>query len=153
MILESKVIDINILAIFLVRDHPAHQYVKHIMIQGLKGFFRPLIFDILPIRAYWLMTTKWKIDKHESSKVIRSFLIKYKQPVYVGINRETIDHAFQLAQELRHDVYDCCYLALAKQEGASSIITTDSDFGYLCNKQNLGYENPVPKSVIRDFKR
>jgi len=153
LIVESKVVDINVLAIFLVSDHPAHKYVKDTMMQGLKGFFRPVFFDILPIRTYWLMTTKWNIDKHESARVTRSFLTKYTQPAYVGMTRETIDRAFRLAQELRHDVYDCCYLALAIQEGASSVITTDSDFQSLCKRQGLGYENPVPKHVMKDFKR
>ncbi len=153
MILESKVIDINILSIFLVEDHPAHRYVKDAMMLGLRGLFKPVILDILPIRAHWLMTTKWNIDKDESSRAIRSFLKKYNQPVYVGMTRKSIDHAFQLSQELRHDVYDCCYLALAIQEGAGGIITTDSDFETLCKKKRLRYENPVPKKILREFKR
>jgi predicted nucleic acid-binding protein len=151
--LKSKVIDINILAIFLVRDHPAHKYVKEVMMYGLKGSFRPIILDILPIRVYWLMTARWKISKDESSRVIRSFLTKYNHPAYVGITRRSIELAFRLSEELKHDVYDCCYIALAVQEGASGIITTDSDFQYLCKKKHLTYENPVPKAVLREFKR
>jgi len=153
LILESKVIDINILAIFLVEDHPAHKYVKDVMMRGLRGFFKPIILDILPIRVHWLMTTKWNIDKDESSSAIRSFLKKYNQPAYVGMTRKSIDHAFQLSQELKHDVYDCCYLALAMQEGATTIMTTDSDFESLCKKKRLMYENPVPRKVLRKFKR
>ncbi len=153
MILESKVIDINIFSIFLVEDHPAYSHVKDAMMHGLKGHFRPVILDILPIRAHWLMTTKWNIDKDESSNAIRSFLKKYNQPVYVGMTRKSIDHAFQLSQELRHDVYDCCYLALAIQEEAAGIVTTDSDFESLCKKKHLAYENPVPKKVLGEFKR
>ena len=152
MILENKVIDINILAIFLVKDHPAHEYVKDAMMRGLRGLFKPVILDILPIRVHWLMTAKWNIDKGESSSAIRSFLKKYNQPVYVGMTRKSIDHAFQLSQELRHDVYDCCYLALAIQEEAGSIVTTDSDFESLCKRKGLKYENPVPKKVLRGFK-
>lgn len=151
--MESKVIDINVFSIFLVEDHPAHSYVKDAMMHGLKGHFRPVILDILPIRAHWLMTTKWNIDKDESSNAIRSFLKKYNQPVYVGMTRKSIDHAFQLSQELRHNVYDCCYLALAIQEEATGIVTTDSDFESLCKKKHLAYENPVPKKVLGEFKR
>jgi len=153
LILESKVIDINILSIFLVEDHPAHKYVRDAMMCGLRGFFKPMILDILPIRAHWLMTTKWNIDKNQSSSAIRSFLKKYNEPVYVGMTRKSIDHAFQLSQELRHDVYDCCYLALAIQEGAGSIMTTDSDFESLCKRKGLKYENPVPKKLLKEFKR
>ncbi len=153
MILESKVIDINIFSMFLVEDHPAHSYVKDVIMHGLKGHFRPVILDIMPIRAHWLMTTKWNIDKDESSNAIRSFLKKYNQPVYVGMTRKSIDHAFQLSKELRHDVYDCCYLALAIQEEAAGIVTTDSDFESLCKKKHLAYENPVPKKVLEEFMR
>ena len=60
--------------------------------------------------------------------------------------------AFKLAKELNHDVYDCIYLALAEQEKASTIITTDTDFEKLCETIGLKYENPVPMNVLKSFK-
>lgn len=138
---------------FLVEDHPAHKYVKEVMMRGLKGHFKPVILDVLPIRAYWLMTTKWNIEKEEGANAVSSFVKKYSQPVYVGMTRKSIEHAFELSKELGHDVYDCCYLALAMQEGAAGIITTDTDFESLCKKKHLMYENPVPKKVLMEFKR
>ncbi|MEM2759654.1 MAG: type II toxin-antitoxin system VapC family toxin [Nitrososphaerales archaeon] len=149
--MESKIIDINILSIFLVEDHPAHAYVKDTMFSGLKGVFKPILLDILPIRAHWLMTARWNIDRNESIRAVRSFL-RYNQPVYVGMTKSSIEYAFQLSEELKHDVYDCCYLALAAQEGASGIVTTDSDFESLCRRKNLRYENPVPNKILRKFK-
>jgi predicted nucleic acid-binding protein len=59
---------------------------------------------------------------------------------------------FQLAGELRHDVFDCMYLALALQEKAAGIVTTDTDFEKLCKNVGLRYYNPVPKEVLKRFR-
>ncbi len=44
------------------------------------------------------------------------------------------------------------YLALALQEKASGIVTTDTDFEKLCNQIGLKYINPVPHEVLKHFK-
>ncbi len=97
------------------------------------------------------MERKWKIDKREAAIVVSDFLRKYDTPVYVPIRRGTILEAFKLSKQLKHDVYDCIYLALAKQENASTIITTDTDFEKLCEKMGLKYENPVPSKILKQF--
>ena len=43
-----------ILAIFLVEDHPGHDYVAPIVEAGLRGDYVPVMLDITPIRAYWI---------------------------------------------------------------------------------------------------
>jgi predicted nucleic acid-binding protein len=53
---------------------------------------------------------------------------------------------------MNHDVSDYMYLALALQENANSIITTDSDFEKLCNHAGLKYLNPIPKEILKRFK-
>lgn len=54
-------------------------------------------------------------------------------------------------EELERDVYDCAYLALAHQEAATSIVTTDTDFKELCERLGLRYVNPVPEAILRKF--
>jgi predicted nucleic acid-binding protein len=49
---------------------------------------------------------------------------------------------------MNHDVSDYMYLALALQENANSIITTDSDFEKLSNHAGLKYLNPIPKEKL-----
>ena len=71
--------------------------------------------------------------------------------MYVPVKKETILEAFKLSKQLKHDVYDCIYLALAKQENASTIITTDTDFQKLCQKTELKYENPIPPKILKQF--
>ncbi len=53
---------------------------------------------------------------------------------------------------MRHDVYDCTYLAFAEQVGATTIITTDTDFKKLSGAVNIKYENLVPREVLKRFK-
>ena len=43
------------------------------------------------------------------------------------------------------------YLALALQEKATAIITTDTDFEKLCDPLGLKYINPVPREVLKRF--
>ena len=149
---ERRILDVNVLAIFLVSDHPANSYVSKVVEEGLRGVYIPLIMDILPVRALWIMTKKWKCDESESIAAIRHFLKEYDLPKYFALTRETLSKSFELAEQLRHDVYDCVYLAAAVQEKASAIVTTDSDFEKLCRDLNLTYLNPVPSEVFRHLK-
>ena len=150
--IERKVvIDVNVLSIFLVKDHPANSYVSEVMEQGIRGAFIPLVLDYLPIRAYWVMTSKWGCDKKESAQAVLGFIKAYDKPQYFYLKRESIRRSFELAQELRHDLYDCTYLAAALQERANAILTTDTDFKRLCGRVKLEYVNPVPKSVLNKF--
>ncbi|HDZ18509.1 MAG TPA: PIN domain-containing protein [archaeon] len=149
--MNRKLIDINFLSIFFVEDHPGFSYIKKLMDEGLTGAFKIIIPEILPFRAYWILTTKWGIDKQLTKEIIFEFVKNYSIPIYVGLKRETIIEAFKYSNELNHDIYDCYYLALAKQENVSSILTTDTDFDKLCKKIGLNYENPVPLDILKNF--
>jgi predicted nucleic acid-binding protein len=150
---DKRVLDVNMLAVFLVEDHPGHQYVAPIVEEGLIGAYVPLILDVLPLRAYWVMTRRWGCRERESAQAIRYFLNEYERPQYPSLRKLTIEKSFRLAEELKHDVFDCAYLALALQEEATSIITTDTDFERLCKRQGLEYHNPVPANMLKRFKQ
>jgi len=149
---EKRVIDVNVLAVFLVKDHPGNKYVSPVVEEGLRGAFIPLVIDILPIRAYWIMTKKWGCPEKESAEAVEYFVKAYDRPRYPCLRRETLLESFRLAKKLRHDVFDCIYLAFALQEDAKAIITTDTDFEQLCKQTGLEYVNPVPKEVLKHFK-
>ena len=149
--MDKKVIDLNFFSIYFVNNHPGYNFIEKIMNDGLNGSFKLIIPDYLPFRAYWILTSKWKIQKKDAKELINDFTKNYSSPDYKGLERRFIVEAFKYSDELHHDVYDCFYLALAKQEEASSILTTDTDFKKLCNKLELNYENPVPIDVLKKF--
>jgi len=149
---ERRVLDVNTLAIFLVEDHPGNQYVSPVLEEGLRGAYIPLVMDILPIRAYLVMTKKWECSEEESAKAVKHFIKEYDRPEYFCLHKQAIMRSFELAEELNHDVYDCVYVAAALQENASTIITTDTDFEKLCKRTRLRYINPVPAKVLKQFK-
>lgn len=150
--LEKRVFDLNILAIYLVKGHPGFECVSPIVEQGLRGAYIPLIMDFLPMRAYWIMTKRWGLPEKDCRASIEHFLNTYDMPRYLGLSRETMVRGFQLAEDLKHDVFDCMYLALALQEKATGIVTTDTDFEKLCSPLGLEYINPVPREVLKRFK-
>jgi predicted nucleic acid-binding protein len=150
---KKCVFDVNVLAIFLVADHPGNNYVSRVVSEGLRGVYIPVLMDILPIRAYWIMTRKWGCPEKESVEAIEHFVKVYDRPIYPCIRRETMLESFRLADELGHDVYDCVYVAFALQEKAVGIVTTDTDFEKLCERKGLEYINPVPKEVLKSFKQ
>jgi len=149
---EKRVFDVNVLAIFLVKGHPGCVYVSPVVEAGLRGAYVPLVMDILPVRAYWVMTRRWSLPERESTAAIEHFVKAYDVPRYVGLARETILEGFRLAEELKHDVFDCMYVAFALQEEAKGIVTTDTDFEQLCKRAGLDYVNPVPREVLKRFK-
>ena len=115
------------------------------------GLFKIIIPEILPFRAFWILTTKWGIEKKIAHEIIFEFVRNYSSPSYVGLKREGIIGAFKYSNEFNHDIYDCYYLALAKQENATSILTTDTDFDKLCKKIGIIYENPIPPDILKTF--
>ena len=149
---EKRVFDVNVLAIFLVRGHPGCGYVSPVVEAGLRGAYVPLVMDILPVRAYWVMTRRWGLPERESALAIEHFVKTYDVPRYPSLARETVLEGFRLAEELKHDVFDCMYVAFALQEEAKGIVTTDTDFERLCKHVGLDYVNPVPKEVLKRFK-
>jgi hypothetical protein len=46
--------------------------------------------DILPLRAYWIMTHPWGLPKNECSSAIQHFVQTYDLPQYAALTRETI---------------------------------------------------------------
>jgi predicted nucleic acid-binding protein len=150
--MEKRVFDVNVLAVFLVKRHPGREYVLPVVEAGLRGGYVPVLLDFLPMRAYWIMTRGWGLPAKESASAIEHFVKTYDVPRYLALSRETILEGFRLAEELKHDVYDCMYLALALQEKAAGIVTTDTDFEKLCKHVGLRYINPVPKEVLKRFK-
>jgi predicted nucleic acid-binding protein len=149
---EKRVFDVNVLAIFLVRDHPGFEYISPVVDDGLRGAYVPLVMDVLPVRAYWVMTRRWGLPDDECAAAVEHFVKAYDRPRYPCLKRETILEGFRLAATLRHDVFDCMYLALALQEKAAVIVTTDTDFDGLCKRVGLGYFNPVPEEVLKRFR-
>ena len=148
----KRVIDVNALAVFLVEDHPGNQYVTSTLEEGLRGAYIPVIMDIIPIRAYWIMTKRWKCPEDESAEAIKHFLREYDQPQYPSLTRQTMVEGFNLAEQLGHDVFDCVYVAFALQEGADAIVTTDTNFEKLCERSGLDYVNPVPLNILKRFR-
>ncbi len=152
--MENKrrvLVDVNILAIFLVEDHPGHDYVAPRVEEGLRGSYVPVLLDITPLRAYWIMTTKWDIEKEACEKSVRHFLESYPMVEYWRVEKKTIQHAFDLARELHHDVFDTLYIAGMLEMNASTIMTTDRDFQRLCSIKKLEYLNPVPSRILESF--
>lgn len=150
---EKRVLDVNALAIFLVKDHPGNECLSCVIEEGLRGAYIPLIMDVLPLRAYWIMTKKWGCPEKESVEAIEHFVKTYDRPQYLSLKKETIVESFRLSEELRHDVFDCVYLAFALQERAKGIVTTDTDFERLCKRVGLEYINPIPTEVLKHFKQ
>jgi hypothetical protein len=151
-LVEKRVFDLNVLAVFLVKGHPGFEFVSRVVEEGLRGGYIPLIMDFLPMRSYWIMTQRWGLPQKDCAACIEYFLKTYDMPRYLGLRRETIREGFRLADDLNHDVFDCMYLAFALQEKASGIVTTDTYFEKLCRQTGLMYFNPVPKEVLSRFK-
>ena len=150
MATRSKLLDVNVLSIFLVENHPGNVYVDPVVSEGLAGTYRLLVPDYLPLRARWVLTTRWGIAKTDADRAIQDFL-EQRRVRYVGATRATLRSAYELAHRLRHDVYDTFYLALARDHGASALVTTDTGFRELCRRVGIEYENPVPSDVLSRF--
>jgi len=148
---NKYIIDVNVYAIYLVENHPGNPYVTPLIDKGLRGEYILGTLDVVPLRALWIMIHKWRISKDEAYSCVKNFVEMYPTIHYIPITRNTILKAFKLSKDLKHDVFDCTYLAAALDWNANGIITTDTDFKKLCSQLNLEYINPIPKEILRKF--
>lgn len=140
--------DVNALAIQLVEDHPGHQYVAEEIVPGLRGDRTLLLFGYLPLRVQWVLE-----DLDFSTVQARNAVTSLLQyPIEsVDVSAETVLEAYEISAEKNHDVYDCFYLALAREADADRLVTTDRDFEELCEDEPFEYVNPVPEDVLAEF--
>ncbi len=146
---ERILLDVNSLAIFLVKDHPGNEHISEVIERSLKDLKDILIMDYLPMRAHWVMTSKWGVDEKASREAIKSLLDS--QIKIVKASKSTIIDSFSISNEKGHDIYDSFYISLARQENADYILTTDTDFKELCRDEDFDYLNPVPDRILKKF--
>lgn len=140
--------DVNALAIQLVEDHPGHEYVAPELIPALTGEDSLLMFGYLPLRVQWVLEDLG-FETVEARNAISS-LLDYPME-FVDVDDETLRTAYAVSADQNHDVYDCFYLALARETEADHLVTTDRDFESLCQTEQVTYVNPVPDRILAEF--
>ncbi len=140
--------DLNALSIQLVDDHPGHPYVAEELVPALTGSDSLIVFGYLPLRIQWVLEDLG-FDTHEARNAVSS-LLQYPLE-FVDVDDKTVLDAYEISAEKNHDVYDCFYLALARQTDADVLVTTDRDFNRLCDNEPFEYVNPVPEEVLERF--
>ncbi|MFD1589439.1 type II toxin-antitoxin system VapC family toxin [Halorientalis brevis] len=140
--------DLNALSIQLIDDHPGHQYVAEEVSPALQGEHTLLMFGYLPLRVQWVLEDLG-FSTVEARNAVSSLLQYPMEPV--DVTPATILDAYEISAAKNHDVYDCFYVALAREADADKLVTTDRDFADLCADEPFEYENPVPEDVLAEF--
>lgn len=140
--------DLNALAIQLVDDHPGHPYVAERLVPALRGEHTLLMFGYLPLRVQWVLEDIG-FETADARNAVSSLLRYPMEPV--DVTPDTILDAYGISAEKNHDVYDCFYLAVAREAEADELVTTDRDFERLCADESFDYVNPVPDDVLSEF--
>jgi len=134
--------DVNILAIGLTEDHPAHDHVYPWIQRALDGPNVLLVFDYYPLRAQYLMTNKFGVNTVTARNAIQSLV---RSPArIISATETTLLKAYEISAAKNHDVYDSFIVALARAYNADYLITTDGDFDDLCQGEDVKYVNPIP---------
>lgn len=148
MTTQRVLTDLNVLAIQLVEDHPGHSYVAEELVPTLQGQHQLLLFGYLPLRVQWVLEDMGFETVAARNAV--SSLLQYPME-FLDVDGETVRSAYEISAEKNHDVYDCFYLALAREAEADRLVTTDRDFDTLCSSEPFEYVNPVPDDVLEQF--
>lgn len=134
--------DVNVLAIALTDDHPAHDDVYPWIQNAIDGPNVLLVFDYYPLRAQYLMTNDFGVDEVAARNAVQSLI---QSPArIVSATETTLLEAYKVSAEKNHDVYDSFIIALARAHDADYLITTDGDFDHLCADEDVQYVNPIP---------
>jgi predicted nucleic acid-binding protein len=140
--------DINALAIQLIDDHPGHPYVAEELVPALRGDHTLLMFGYLPLRVQWVLEDLDFATVRARNAVMS--LLRYPMES-VEVEPDVLLDAYEISAEKNHDVYDCFYIALARDADADKLVTTDRDFEELCENEPFEYANPVPEDVLSEF--
>ena len=140
--------DLNAISIQLIEDHPGHQYIANDLVPALRGEHTLLIFGYLPLRVQWVLEDLGFSTVDARNAV--SSLLQYPMESPT-VTPDTVLHAYEISSEKNHDVYDCFYVALAREAEADVLLTTDRDFEKLCGEEPFDYSNPVPEDVLAEF--
>jgi predicted nucleic acid-binding protein len=140
--------DINAVAIQLIDDHPGYPYIAEELHPALRGSETLLLFGYLPLRVQWVLEGMG-VETVTARNAINT-LLDYPLE-FVDSDEETVRDAYDISATKNHDVYDCFYLAIARQADADRLVTTDRDFEALCADEPFDYVNPVPESVLSEF--
>lgn len=140
--------DLNALSIQLVDDHPGHAYVTEELVPALEGENTLLMFGYLPLRVQWVLEDMG-FETGQARNAVTSML-QYPMKT-IDVDDQTILKAYEISTGKNHDVYDCFYIALAREAEADHIVTTDTDFEELCQGEPFAYVNPVPDEVLSRF--
>ena len=134
--------DVNVLAIGLTDDHPAHEDVYPWIRDALDGPNVLLVFDYYPLRAQYVMTSDFGVSAPDARNAVQSLV---QSPArIVNATESTLMQAYEISAEKNHDVYDSFILSLGRTYDADYLITTDEDFEELCDGEDVNYLNPVP---------
>lgn len=136
--------DVNVLAIGLTDDHPAHEDVYPWLRDALDGPNVLLVPDYYPLRAQYIMTNNFETSTVDARNAVRSLV---RSPArIVGATETMLLDAYDISAEKNHDVYDSFILSLARAHDADYLLTTDSDFNELCEGETVQYVNPIPEA-------
>jgi predicted nucleic acid-binding protein len=138
--------DVNILAIGLTDNHPAHEDVHPWVTEALDGPNVLLVPDYYPFRAQHIMTRKFDVPAVDARNAIQSLL---RSPArIVAANEAVLLDAYEISVEKDHDVYDSFVVAMARAYDAQYLITADTDFDDLCESETFVYRNPIPEQKL-----
>lgn len=138
--------DVNILAIGLTDDHPAYKDVRPWITDALDGPSVLLVPDYYPLRAQYIMTTKFGVADADARNAVQSLI---RSPArIIGATATDLLQAYEISAAKNHDVYDSFVLSLARSHDARYIVTTDRDFEELCEGEQSDYRNPIPDGKL-----
>lgn len=140
--------DLNALSIQLIDDHPGHPYIADLLVPALQGQHTLLLFGYLPLRVQWVLEDIG-FPTVDARNAVTSLLQYPMEPV--DVTPKTVLDAYEISVEKNHDVYDCFYVAVAREAEADKLVTTDRDFEKLCADEPFEYVNPVPDDVLSEF--
>jgi predicted nucleic acid-binding protein len=136
--------DVNILAVGLTDNHPAHDNVYPWIADALDGPNALLVFDYYPLRAQYIMIQQFGVNPVDARNAVQS-LVQSPARIISATDTTVLD-AYEISADKNHDVYDSFLIALARSYDVDYLVTTDTDFNELCATEDVTYRNPIPEA-------
>ncbi len=141
------IVDVGVLVIAHF-DNPAKKSALTFLKKVLLGETHVMIPNTALISSYHVLTRYLKVLKLEAKNNLSNTAQIHSNAFYSDISTDTVLQAFDYAVSYNIESWDGYYIALAKENGISTIYSIDKDFekvhGFLV-------KSPVPDELMKQY--
>lgn len=128
-------------------DETPLSYVR----QAIAGEIDAIVPYASVIGAHNVLTSYYGVSNKQASQLMQNFIDSKRVHWYDGMSEEVVRNGFSQASAVNIGGWDGYYAAVAKSEGAKTILTIDDDFEKISGVETNVILSPEEFAILNDY--